>query len=295
MAAGRLIPVKRYDLLIRAFAEVVAVHPDWQLRTFGGGDTTGDEKERLSALIGALRLGDNVRLMGNTRALEAEWAKGSIAASASDRESFGMTIVEAKRCSLPVVSTDCPVGPREIIADRVDGRLVRPGDAGAVAAASLELIGDAELRRRMAAEGHEIANTPGPTRPHRADPRRDTRRGRTRTTRHRESHRPRPTLVRPPGGATNDDVSTVMEDLGLAQILWSVTAKGLPDHRHRPHREARPRPDPPRRHRPAPRALRRHDPRGRPRHHRAPGPRIHLRHRLAVPHPPREPGTVYRP
>lgn len=89
--------------------------------------------------------------MGNADPLEPEWAKGSIAASTSDRESFGMTIVEAMRCGLPVVSTDCPVGPREIIADEVDGRLVRPGDTDAIAAALLELVADEELRRRMGA------------------------------------------------------------------------------------------------------------------------------------------------
>ncbi|MBT2384494.1 glycosyltransferase family 4 protein [Streptomyces sp. ISL-11] len=149
VAAGRLNPVKRYDLLIRAFSEVVAVHPDWRLRIFGGGDATGNEKDNLSALIGELGLSRSVRLMGRTNSMEAEWAKGSIAASTSDHESFGMTIVEAMRCGLPVVSTDCPAGPREIIKDRVDGRLVRPGDPGDIAAALLELVGNDELRQRM--------------------------------------------------------------------------------------------------------------------------------------------------
>ncbi|MFE3555072.1 glycosyltransferase [Streptomyces sp. NPDC059193] len=60
-----------------------------------------------------------------------------------------MTIVEAMRCGLPVVSTDCPVGPREIIEDGVDGRLVRPGDHRAMAAALLELVRNDALRRRM--------------------------------------------------------------------------------------------------------------------------------------------------
>ncbi|MEV7232838.1 glycosyltransferase [Streptomyces sp. NPDC051020] len=149
IAAGRLHKVKRYDVLVRAFAEVVAVRPDWRLRIYGGGDATGDERQALHTLIGRLGLHNHVFLMGSVNPLEAEWPKGAIAAVTSDRESFGMTIVEAMRCGLPVVATDCPHGPREIIDDGTDGRLVPVGDAAAVADAVLGLIDDDGTRHRM--------------------------------------------------------------------------------------------------------------------------------------------------
>lgn len=149
VAAGRLHRVKRYDLLIRAFAQVSAVRPDWRLRIYGAGDSTGDEQAPLRALVGELGLHNNVFLMGSVNPLEAEWPKGSIAAVTSDRESFGMTIVEAMRAGLPVVATDCPHGPAEIIEDGVDGRLVPTGDPDAIAAALLQLIEDDGLRHRM--------------------------------------------------------------------------------------------------------------------------------------------------
>ncbi|GLF96153.1 glycosyltransferase [Streptomyces yaizuensis] len=148
VAAGRLTRVKRYDDLVAAFAQVAAARPDWRLRIYGSGDKTGNEREQLAAQIEKLGLKDSVTLMGNADPLEKEWVKGSVAAVTSARESFGMTIVEAMRCGLPVVSTDCPHGPREIIEDGVDGRLVPVGDIDAIAKALLDLIGDDEARRR---------------------------------------------------------------------------------------------------------------------------------------------------
>ncbi|MFE9029475.1 glycosyltransferase family 4 protein [Streptomyces iakyrus] len=160
IAAGRLVPVKRYDLLIEAFARVAAVHPDWQLRIYG----KGEEQPRLRELIERLGMWNNVFLMGAATPMEAEWAKGSIGAAASNFEPFGMTIVEAMRCGLPVVSTDCPYGPGEIIADGTDGRLVPVGDRDALAAALLDLVGDDERRRRMSRAALDNARrfAPGP-------------------------------------------------------------------------------------------------------------------------------------
>ncbi|CAL9285426.1 D-inositol-3-phosphate glycosyltransferase [Streptomyces sp. SudanB25_2051] len=102
--------------------------------------------------------------MGPANPLEPEWVKGSVAAVTSRLESFGMTIVEAMRCGLPVVSTDCPHGPREIIEDGVDGRLVPVGDADAVAEALLALIQDDELRRRYGRAALEAAGRFDPAR-----------------------------------------------------------------------------------------------------------------------------------
>ncbi|QGV81375.1 glycosyltransferase family 4 protein [Streptomyces ficellus] len=148
VAAGRLTRVKRYDMLVEAFAKVVAARPDWRLRIYGSGDATGNERNALRSLIEARGLHNHVFLMGTANPLEPEWVKGSVAAVTSRLESFGMTIVEAMRCGLPVVSTDCPHGPGEIIEDGVDGRLVPVGDVDAFADALLALIEDDDLRRR---------------------------------------------------------------------------------------------------------------------------------------------------
>ncbi|MFJ5293999.1 glycosyltransferase family 4 protein [Streptomyces sp. NPDC088348] len=147
VAAGRLAPEKQYHVLVDAFADVVAERPDWNLRIYGGGS----ERAKLRERIDARGLHNRVHLMGPHSPIEPEWAKGAIAVSTSRHESFGMTLVEAMRCGLPVISTDCDYGPREIIEDGEDGLLVPVGDSAAVAAALLKLIGDEGLRRRMSA------------------------------------------------------------------------------------------------------------------------------------------------
>lgn len=160
VAAGRLAPAKRYDLLIRAFARVVAERPDWGLRIYG----SGREHQRLRALVDELGLYNHVLLMGAAHPLEPEWTKGSIGAVTSSLESFGLTIVEAMRCGLPVVATDCPHGPKEIIRPGTDGLLVKSGDEGAVAGALLRLINDDGLRRRMGRAAVEGARRFDPSR-----------------------------------------------------------------------------------------------------------------------------------
>ncbi|MFJ3159036.1 glycosyltransferase family 4 protein [Streptomyces kanasensis] len=145
VAAGRLSREKQYEVLVEAFAKVAAVHPEWTLRICGWGT----EREKLQRRIQALDLHNHVFLMGPRSPIEPEWVKGAVAVSTSRHESFGMTLVESMRCGVPMVSTDCDYGPREIIRDGEDGLLVPVGDADAVAAALLRLIDDEPLRRRM--------------------------------------------------------------------------------------------------------------------------------------------------
>ncbi|WP_445401962.1 glycosyltransferase family 4 protein [Streptomyces sp. LE64] len=153
VAAGRLAKGKRFDLLIDAFRVVADKQPDWRLRIYGGGAA----RERLQRRIDRLALADRAALMGPRSPIEPEFAKASLLVSASDAESFGMTLVEAMRCGVPVVSTDCPLGPAEIVRDGVDGRLVPMGDGDALAAAMLELIDDDAARRAMGAAAREGA------------------------------------------------------------------------------------------------------------------------------------------
>ncbi|ARZ68307.1 glycosyltransferase family 4 protein [Streptomyces sp. HU2014] len=163
VSAGRLVAVKRYDRLIAAFAKIAAERPDWNLRIYGRGPA----KAKLRKQIEDLGLYERITLMGARSPIETEWSKGAVAAVASDAESFGMTIVEAMHAGLPVVATDCPYGPREILTDGTDGVLVPLDDTDAVdayAAALLKITGDPALRERLGKAARETALRYAPAR-----------------------------------------------------------------------------------------------------------------------------------
>ncbi|MBE3000729.1 glycosyltransferase family 4 protein [Nocardiopsis sp. HNM0947] len=146
VSAGRLAPSKRHDLLVEAFAGVADEHPDWTLRIYGRGSQRG----RLAKQVRQLGMQDRIWLMGPHPRVEEAWAQGAFAAVTSSEEPFGMTIVEAMRSGLPVVSTDCPHGPSSIIKDHQDGILVPNRSATGIAQGLAELMGNEPLRRRMA-------------------------------------------------------------------------------------------------------------------------------------------------
>ena len=145
MAVGRLDRQKGFDTLIAAWKKVVARYPDWQLDIYGDGP----QKEELQRLIAAEGLQQSVFLHGRTDDVASEYARHSLFVLSSRYEGFGLVLVEAGICGLPLVSFDCQQGPAEIITSE-NGILVRPvSDSYALATAICKLTGDAALRRNM--------------------------------------------------------------------------------------------------------------------------------------------------
>ncbi len=147
LAAGRVTGMKGYDLLLDAFHQVCGDHPDWTLRIFGRGQGVQSRKRQITAL----GLHDRAFMMGPHPRIEEIWPLGSFCAVTSRDEPFGMSIVEAMRAGLPVVATDCPHGPAEIINDGTDGLLVPSCDTTAIANGLDRMMGDDTLRATMAA------------------------------------------------------------------------------------------------------------------------------------------------
>ncbi|MBG0562483.1 glycosyltransferase family 4 protein [Actinoplanes aureus] len=145
VAAGRLTRQKGFDLLIEAFEQVHAKHPDWRLNIFGEGRW----RPKLTAQIEERGLGGVVAMPGLTRNLEGELAKASIFVLSSRREGLPMVLLEAMSAGLPAVSFDCPTGPAEVVRDGVNGVLVPAEDVAGLAAGMSHLIENPSERERM--------------------------------------------------------------------------------------------------------------------------------------------------
>jgi glycosyltransferase involved in cell wall biosynthesis len=147
LAAGRLTPQKGFDRLIRAFADVASVEPEWGVRICGSGRRQAHLQER----IDASGLSERVCLVGAVKDLAPEMERASIFVLSSRFEGFPVVLIEAMSKGLPVVAFDCPTGPADIIENGQVGFLVSDGDVNALGEAILELIRDEQKRRRFGA------------------------------------------------------------------------------------------------------------------------------------------------
>jgi GalNAc-alpha-(1->4)-GalNAc-alpha-(1->3)-diNAcBac-PP-undecaprenol alpha-1,4-N-acetyl-D-galactosaminyltransferase len=151
-SAGRFVPTKAFDRLIRGFKDLSDDNPDWDLVLFGDGPL----REDLVALADALGLSHRVRFPGFVADLYWALNQCHLFCLTSTTEGLGMVILEAMQADLPVVSTDCPTGPREIIQDGENGRLIRVGDHATLVRILGELMKNSEERRRLATGARNV-------------------------------------------------------------------------------------------------------------------------------------------
>ena len=146
LAVGRLIPQKAFDDLLHAFA-VVAERSDARLAILGEGEL----RPELERLVVALGLSERVRLPGLQENPYRYLGRAAAFVLSSRWEALPQVVIEALALGVPVVATDCPSGPRELLSDGHDGILVPPGDIGALAQELLRVLEDEPERERLAA------------------------------------------------------------------------------------------------------------------------------------------------
>lgn len=157
LSVGHLDHRKGFDRLLWALKQTLLDNPDWKLVVVGGGEKGHTDPVYLgylANLINVLQLTGRVEFYPATSQIEEWYRKASIYVMGSRMEGLPMVLIEAKAHGLPVVSFDCPSGPKEIVRNGVDGYLI-PNDGLEFGRAASNLIRDPDLWQRMSAASRE--------------------------------------------------------------------------------------------------------------------------------------------
>lgn len=152
VAAGRLFRQKNFPLLLKAFSRFSPGHPEYKLRIYGEGYML----DTLNALCSEHNIQNKVEFPGKSNVLLEKMNSAAMFVLSSDYEGMPNVLLEAMCMGMPVISTDCPSGgPRELIADGVNGLLIPVGDELALYQA-MERMADPEFAGQMADAAYKI-------------------------------------------------------------------------------------------------------------------------------------------
>ena len=151
LSSKRVVSIGRYayekgnDLLLKAWAKVEKSCKDWSLDIYGMGNQTPYRALMLELGIDETRC----HLHGSLTDVKDAYLNSSVFTLPSRFEGFGLVIIEAMACGVPIVAFDCENGPRNIITNNQNGLLVKPFDVDEYADSLLRLICDEQLRSQM--------------------------------------------------------------------------------------------------------------------------------------------------
>lgn len=157
IAVGRLDYQKGFDRLIQAWRLVqhTGRFSDWKLDIFGQGEW----REMLQQMIDKQGLQNTVKINPPTNAILNEYVHSSLLVMSSNYEGFGMVLVEAMSCGVPVISFDCKCGPKDIIQPGINGLLVPNGDIQALADAMMKVMEDEAYRKMLSLNARKVVDT----------------------------------------------------------------------------------------------------------------------------------------
>lgn len=138
---------KRQDILVKSFAKIVDIYPDWKLNIYGSGDDT----DKLKCLINQLNISSNVIIHGAVDDIANVIIKNKIFILTSDFEGIPNALLEAMSLGMPVISTDCsPGGAALLIENKKNGLLIPCGDIQVVSEAICYMIKSPQKAIEMA-------------------------------------------------------------------------------------------------------------------------------------------------
>jgi len=159
LAMGRFVAQKDFPLLLRAFAKLRENRPA-RLLLLGGDESSAEQREHqqeLGRLATRLGVQEDFDMPGFKVNPYPFLRKASVFVLSSRYEGFGNVLVEALLCGCPVVSTNCPSGPAEILSDGKHGMLVPVGDERKLADAICETLDNPENKAVLRARGEEFS------------------------------------------------------------------------------------------------------------------------------------------
>jgi glycosyltransferase involved in cell wall biosynthesis len=156
LAAGRLHPQKDFPTLIRVFAQLRAQRPARLVILGTGAPAESEYAAGLNALAAELGVAHDVDMPGYTYNPFAYMSRAAVFVLSSRYEGLGNVLIEALACGTPVVSTDCPSGPREILDHGRFGPLVPVGDVDAMARAIGKTLDDPPSAEALRARAQQF-------------------------------------------------------------------------------------------------------------------------------------------
>lgn len=137
VAAGRLVPQKGFDLLVEALASMRPTEEvSWRCEILG----EGPQRAELEGLVRSTGLTGRIELPGRVDDVEQRFSRAAVFVLSSRFEGFPNALTEAMALGLPCVAFDCPTGPRELLIDGQNGRLVPAEDVGSLRTAIRDLL-----------------------------------------------------------------------------------------------------------------------------------------------------------
>ncbi|HLD95469.1 MAG TPA: glycosyltransferase family 4 protein [Alphaproteobacteria bacterium] len=151
-SAGRLIPSKAFDILLKAFAGVLQKYPHLTLSFYG----KGPEEQTLKALTKSLKIEQNVAFKGAVSDITKHLIEADLFIFPSNFEGFPNALCEAMSVGLPVIASNCS-GNIDVVQDKKDGLLFPVGDIATLEKAIITLIENTSLREQLAQNAMNIS------------------------------------------------------------------------------------------------------------------------------------------